>query len=103
MTISKKASRSIAVNEQQFHWAVSEDSGYSNLIVQGANGHGQKLEVQFSWTSTTDGHIIQIPITPAVVVDAIKFGFENGWKPDARGAAYHCRFVPDNGFVAFHR
>ncbi len=45
MTLSAKNSRKIVVNNQEYRWSPSQDSGYMVLVVQNVSGRGKKLEV----------------------------------------------------------
>jgi len=49
MALSKKKSRAIAVDGEDYRWSFSPDSGFSIIVVQAAMGTGQKLEVYIHW------------------------------------------------------
>jgi hypothetical protein len=48
MTLSKHKSRKIVVDEKEYRWSPSQDSGYMVLVVQRISGEGHKLEVVIS-------------------------------------------------------
>jgi len=45
MTISKRNSRRIIINDEYFRWAISPGSGYLVLVVEHETIKGQKIEV----------------------------------------------------------
>lgn len=82
MAISGKKARRIVVDDERYVWAVSEDSGYSVLIVQSATGSGQRLEVQVSWEDTGTGSQTPVSLTPHIVAEAIRDATQQGWVPN---------------------
>ena len=104
MAISKKKSRKIVVDGQAYRWAVSEDSGYSVVVVQSDLGSGQKLEALLDWacrTSTATGAGVRIPeITPAMVSQLVRSALREGWRSEARGVPpLKKRLLPDGCLV----
>ncbi len=93
MAMSKKSSRSISVDGHSYRWAVSEDSGYSVLVVQDGSGKGSKLEVQVPWAASDIGADIgPVAVTPAKVVSAIQQALRLGWDPQVRDISFRCRW-----------
>lgn len=90
MAISRKNSRRIVVDDAAYRWSVSEDSGYSKLVIQHAAGRGQKLEITVrwtvGWTLTVDGHVSHsigpASVTPAMVKSVIRFAGSLGWQAE---------------------
>ena len=48
MSLSNRKSRKIVVNNEEYRWSPSQDSGYMILVVQNVSGKGKKLEVVIS-------------------------------------------------------
>lgn len=92
MALNKKNSRPIAVDGQDFRWSFFENSGWNDLTVQSANGAGGKLVAQFGWEAQDDSKLPYLPMTPALVAEAIIFGLGNGWNPDINGVLYECKY-----------
>ena len=96
LSISAKSSRKIVVETTSYVWAVSEDSGYSVLVVQVATGKGQKLEVTVNWSNpqmgVSDAHHGPVPITPRMVAKNINAALNLGWQPQSLDKkAFRCR------------
>lgn len=87
MALSKKASRTIKVGTATYRWLVSEDSGYSVLVVQSESGFGQILEVIIDWESTVGDKISNslgpVAVTPSIVSSTINQAVHGGWDPSA--------------------
>ncbi len=95
MTLSARNSRKIVVNDKEYRWSPSQDSGYMVLVVQDISGKGRKLEVVISddknviiengsytiEVGTTD----KLMITPKLVQAVIKDAIAMGWKPKDLG------------------
>ncbi|MEL6922796.1 MAG: hypothetical protein AAFO94_02030 [Bacteroidota bacterium] len=95
MSLSKRKSRIINVDNQAYRWSPSLDSGFVVLVVQHHSGHGSRLEIIIS----DDKHIViengsysismgepnQLIITPALVALMIRSSLELGWQPEENG------------------
>lgn len=95
MSISKRKSRKISVDGQEFRWSPSQDSGYMVLVVQHISGKGKKLEVIIS----DDKHVVvengsysielgdsnKLIITPKLVETVIRHSIRTGWNPTETG------------------
>lgn len=103
MALSKKSSRILETETAQYRWAVSEDSGYSILVVQDSEGTGQKLEVQIRWPDPSvaaDTHQQIPPITPGMVADIVKTALTDGWVPRRAVGAPFSRRLEENGALS---
>lgn len=91
MSLSKKKSRKISVDQNEYRWSPSEDSGYMILVVQTISGKGKKLEIvisddenvvvengSYSIEVSETGKLI---ITPKLVESLIRDSIEMGWEP----------------------
>lgn len=95
MTLSKRKSRKIIVDDQEFRWSPSQDSGYMVLVAQHISGKGKKLEVIISDDkniivengsySIEVGSSSMLIITPKLVEQVIKDALEMGWNPLKNG------------------
>ena len=99
MSLSRKNSRLITVNGEEFRWVFFENSGWNSVTVQSANGVGQKLVIQFAWEAKVGSKLPYQPITPQMVANAIDYCSCNGWKYDSPGPSFSCRF--GNGTFSF--
>lgn len=52
MTLAKKGTRIITVNETTYRWVVSPDSGYLHLVVEHKDLPGQRLIAGFKYHNT---------------------------------------------------
>ena len=94
MTLSNRKSRKIIVDDEEYRWSPSQDSGYMILVVQNASGQGKRLEVVVSDDKNivieNDNYIIEIGgklmITPKLVQKVIRDALLLGWKPKDLGA-----------------
>lgn len=92
MAMAKKGTRRITVDGVAYHWVVSPDDGYMVLVVEWADGPGQRLEAFFEY------HDIHEPaepgafrvvgqrqsISPGVVRTVILSAIARGWKPSVQ-------------------
>jgi hypothetical protein len=94
MGLPKKGSRSIAVKETAYRWAVSVHAGYLRLLVEQRDDQGQRLVAWFhhhdSYLRDPEGHWHRVDqfrrISPALVRAAILAALERGWQPGTKGA-----------------
>lgn len=86
MTIPQKGRRSINVDSEVYHYAISFERS-ERAVIQMANGQGSFLFV-FPFAIMKPSH----------VADAIRFGISNGWKPQQTGKNVWLVFdVDDDG------
>jgi hypothetical protein len=91
VSLSKKNSRPITVNNEFFRWVISQDSGYICIVVQHNSGKGAKLDAIISHNSSllaesnaphvTYGGIEEYTVTPAVIARLISCAIDIGWQP----------------------
>ena len=78
MTLQRKGTRKIVVNDRTYRWRVSSADGQLlAIVVEGAQGQGQRMVSQWYDCGTA--------ISPALVRDVVLRALENGWNPDQRG------------------
>ncbi|ULL16409.1 hypothetical protein DVH26_19360 [Paenibacillus sp. H1-7] len=99
MTINKKTSRKIVVNEEHFVWTVSPGSGYIIMIAELESYKGRRLEVYIAsdidslWVNFPNTEHLNIKvIRPNVVEYFIRQAFEEGWNPKEKGAPIVFKF-----------
>ncbi|MBE7678908.1 MULTISPECIES: hypothetical protein [Paenibacillus] len=73
MTLSKKRSRRILINEETFRWGISPDSGYMVFVAEHEFIQGRKLEV---YVDNMTMKIIQPRHVRRFIVQAIEAGWE---------------------------
>ncbi len=85
MALSKKGSRKIVIDDEEYRWAFSADSGYFYIVVQSATGNGARLEAQSSsdWLDFGDAHI-----SSGDVERLIRLAMKDGWCPLNNGPPF---------------
>jgi len=92
MSLSKKKSRTIVVENTTYRWVVSPDSGYGVFVAEKENIKGRKIEVYFD--TDIDSFWIEFPnteklnlrlITPIDAASIISEAIKQGWNPEERG------------------
>jgi len=92
MTVNKKDSRKIVIDNEIFMWAISPGSGYLVLVAEYACEKGRRIEVYI--TSDINGYWTNFPevsemnlkvIKPKDVETMIKQAIKDGWNPKERG------------------
>ncbi|WP_336779861.1 hypothetical protein [Paenibacillus illinoisensis] len=73
MTLSKKRSRRILINEETFRWVTSPDSGYMVFVAEHEFIQGRRLEV---YVENTTMKVIQPRHVRHFIVQAIEAGWE---------------------------
>jgi len=111
MTLSKRKSRTIVVDENEFRWSPSQDSGYMVLVVQSISGEGRKLEVIISDDkniiiengsySIENGETNKLKITPKLVQQVIRDALKIGWIPTEMGPPVELSLI--NGALEIRR
>jgi len=96
MTLSKRKSRKIVVNDEEYRWSPSQDSGFMVLVVQIESGKGKKLEIVISDDknvvvengnySIENGDVDKLLITPSLVQKLITDALSMGWNPKELGS-----------------
>ena len=91
MSFSKRDSRKIVVDGDEFRWSPSQDSGYMVLVVQHSSGQGQRIEaiisddnnliVESGSYAIEVGTVGKLMITPSLVSQVIKDARQLGWNP----------------------
>jgi hypothetical protein len=103
MSLSRRNSRKIVVDDREYRWSPSRDSGFMVLVVQHSSGNGKKLEVVIS----DDQHVIiengsysieydavdQLLITPKLVETMIREALKAGWNPEETGPPVELSFL----------
>lgn len=95
MSLSIRNSRSIIVDDVEYRWSPSQDSGFMVLVVQVESGIGSKLEVIISDSENilveNGRHTIEIGgskklmIKPNLVEKLIRDSIALGWSPTTKG------------------
>ena len=106
MSLSKRKSRLISVNNKKYRWSPSQDSGYMVLVVQNESGKGKKLEVIISDNnnivvengsySIEIGEVNKLIITPNLVSKIISDALKMGWKPMELGPPIELSLLENN-------
>jgi hypothetical protein len=98
MSLPKKKSRRIVIENETYRWIVSQDAGYISVTAQTEAGVGAKLEALLSHNSpilsennspkVTYGGITDYIVTPGTIAQIISWALENGWQPKADGPPF---------------
>ncbi len=94
MSLSKRKSRKIIVDGEEFRWSPSQDSGFMVLVAQ-HHTNGKKIEVVVS----NDPNVViengsysievgtsKLLITPKLVESVIRDSIKIGWNPYENGS-----------------
>ena len=103
MALPKKGTRRIHVDGGDYRWAVSPDSGYMVVVIEGASASRRRLFVVTDYrdllTPSADGAGFEMnqqrQITPAYVRRCILAGLAAGWDPLKPGSDFELRDEPD--------
>ena len=94
MALSRKKSRPITVEGDDYRWRFFENSGWNDVTVQIADGYGPKLVVQFPWEHQGTLDIpLYPPVTPTAVSLVIKQALLLGWEPRSSGQTWQMRWT----------
>jgi hypothetical protein len=78
MTLQRKGTRKIVVNDRAYRWRVSSADGqWLAIVVEGEQGEGQRMVSQW--------YDYRTAISPGLVREVVLRALENGWEPDRRG------------------
>jgi len=102
MTLSRKKSRPIIIDEENYRWAIAPDSGYVTLVVEKTGVKGQKIAVQILtdindfWTEFPDVKNLKLDIvTPKLVRHCIIEALKKNWSPDKPGKQMDFNLLED--------
>ncbi|MEW9700331.1 hypothetical protein [Paenibacillus sp. SI8] len=92
MTINKKSSRSILIDNESYSWTISPDSGYIVFVAEHAQIKGSRIEVYITsdlnsyWTNFPNVNEMNIKIIkPHDAKKIINQALIKGWDPKAKG------------------
>lgn len=92
MTLNKKSSRIITIDQESYRWTISPDSGFIILVAEHAKVQGKRLEVYI--TSDINNYWVNFPevnemnirvIKPNDVKSIISQALNQGWDPKEKG------------------
>ena len=86
MTISKRNSRRIIINDEYFRWAISPGSGYVILIVEHETIKGQRIEIyvesdinnywaNFPYVENMNQRLVKPSAVRKLIIEAINLGW----------------------------
>jgi len=88
MSLSKKKSRTIVVEDTTYKWTISPDSGYSIFVAEKNEFKGCKIEVYFEMfvdiKNLNSNNEFKI-ITPKDAASIIRQATVLGWNPEKKG------------------
>ena len=88
MTIPKKGSRTIIVDDTTYRWMVTGNDMVIDVIIEEEDAKGQKLLSGFDYHNETPERKITAQkrkVTPEVIKKLILHALESGWEPSAQG------------------
>ncbi len=85
MGIATKGSSVITVHDAKYRWVVSGNDGFLDLVIETAEGHGQRLVIQLDYEMGQ--------ITPRFVRQLILTGLATGWTPSTRARQIYVRLI----------
>ena len=88
MTLPKKGSKTITVDDTTYRWMVTGNDMIIDVIIEQDKVKGQKLLSGFDYhNETPDGNITaqKRKVTPEVIKKLILHALNSGWEPSAQG------------------
>lgn len=92
MTLSKKKSRRIVVNNDTYRWGISPDDGYIVFVAELCEVQGRKIQVYINsdidkiWVNFPNVEDLNLKITkPKDVEYMISEALKKGWNPKEKG------------------
>ena len=86
MTLPKKGSRTIDIDDTTYRWMVTGNDMVIDVIIEQDNVKGQKLLSGFDYhNETPEGDMTtqKRKVTPEVIKKLILFALNSGWEPGA--------------------
>ena len=83
MSLPKKGTRIISVNELKYRWISTGNEYGIDVLVERAQGQGQLF--CFTFRYEYDGNNIQLGVTPGIVEKFVNIALNIGWEPDSTG------------------
>lgn len=103
MTLSKKSSRRIVVNEVNYRWTISPSSDYVVLIAEFEGVKGRRLEVKIQtdinsfWINFPEVSDLNLKIVyPKEVAIIISTAIKQGWDPYEKGSPLRFELSSNN-------
>lgn len=95
MALASRGTRRITVDGVQYRWVVAPDDGYMVLVVEPADGLGQRLEVRFGYDDVVrpagagSYHLVgqSRSISPGTVRAVLLTALGGGWQASRKGLA----------------
>lgn len=90
MTLPKKGSRAITVDNVSYRWMVTGNDGVIDVIIEQQDMKGQKLLSCFMYHNTSEGKDVpqKRQITPEAIKKLILYALDSGWEPNVQGKPY---------------
>jgi len=95
MSLPKKNSRNINVNNTEYSWVASGNDDIIYLIICLKESSGQKLIALFNYVNMIENNLIELQITPSTVKQVIEYSIKNGWNPDKKGKDFNIGIMND--------
>ncbi|KYG85479.1 hypothetical protein AWW67_15225 [Roseivirga seohaensis] len=92
MTLSKKHSRAIVIDDCRFKWLVSPNDGHNVFVAEKEDIKGQKIEVHFNtdinsfWVEFPNVVNLNLKVLkPKDAESIIRQALNDGWNPERKG------------------
>lgn len=95
MSLPKKNSRNINVNNTEYSWVASGNDDIIYLIICLKESSGQKLIALFQYVNMIENNLIEVQITPLVVKQVIEQAIKNGWNPNKKDKDFNIGIMND--------
>lgn len=106
MSIPKKGSRKISVNEIKYIWLIrikptymqsDYGSGFLHVAVEKEESLGSTLVIYTNHRHPKDIHVKEIkPVTPSLVANWIEKAIDVGWLPNKKGHQFQVKIDSEN-------
>ena len=101
MSLPKKGSRTITVDDFIYRWMASGNDGWIDLYIELGHENGQPLKAKFDYhqekTQKNDGVSLKqtFIVTPDIVRQTIQIGKREGWSPSKIGKPFDLQYIDD--------
>jgi len=106
MSLPKKKSRTITIDNIQYRWIVGPNDGYNVFVAEKENVKGRKIEVYFDtdinalWVEFPNVESLNLKILkPKDAESIIKQAQKIGWNPDEKGKPLVFDWIEDKLFI----
>lgn len=95
MTLPKKTSKIITINNIKYSWMASGNDDIIYLIICLKESPGQKLLASFNYVNIFENDIVEVQIISSIVKQVIEYAINKGWNPYKKGKEFNIGTMND--------